>query len=230
MDAQLVFQPTNSEVLISFVQKKGETASVGGPLFAPSQDQRYLATAVGDEALHARQIPTTVLTQSRLQLHVLQIRAGLGFGEGHGSGHLSGSEAGQIGRLDLIRGELVDGLANVLQTKNIHERGIRPRDQLDDHSGNRHRQKEAAVATRQRHAHEIGLPQALERLGQRRRVADISIHQLTAQPVHLLRARRHELGSYAPRELQHPVVAIARIGQVAGSVGKLARLFVAVLP
>ncbi len=133
VDAELVFEAADLHVLVALVEEHRQAAGVGRALLGAGQHERDLAAAVGDEALDARQAPDAVVAERGLELDVLQVAAGLGLGERHRARDLAAGEARQVGLLELVAGELVDRLGDVLQAEDVHERRIGARDHLDDH-------------------------------------------------------------------------------------------------
>jgi hypothetical protein len=77
VDAELVLESADAHVLVALVEEHAEPASVGRTLLGARQDEAELAAAVGDEALDAVQTPGAVGLLGRLELHVLQVTAGL---------------------------------------------------------------------------------------------------------------------------------------------------------
>ncbi len=88
---------------------------------------------------------------------------------------------------------------------------------------------EAAVLARQRDAHEVGLLEALEALGDAGRVADLAVDELAAGAVDVLGARLDELAGDVADDLERALVGVEGVLEVAGRVGEVARLRVAVL-
>ncbi|OPZ41709.1 MAG: hypothetical protein BWY94_02335 [Actinobacteria bacterium ADurb.BinA094] len=229
MDAELVLEAADAHVLVALIEEHAQAAGVGGPFFRARQHEADLAAAVGDEALHPVEAPGAVRLLGRLELHVLQVAAGLRLGERHAPGDLAGGEARQVRRLHLLVGELVDRLADVLESEDVHQGGVGAADHLDDHHADGDGEVEPAVPARQGHAHEVGLPQALEALGDAARVADLPRDQLAAGAVHVLGARLDVLAGDLAGDLQDPLVRVERILEVPGRVGELAGLGVVVL-
>ncbi len=77
------------------------------------------------------QLPVLVLVGP--QPHRLQVAAGVRFGQHHGAGHLALGEPRQHLVLDLLAGKGVDRLGDALQAEHVHERGVRPADDLGGH-------------------------------------------------------------------------------------------------
>ena len=188
-----------------------------------------LPVAVGDEPLDAVQAPGAVRLLGRLELHVLQVGAGLGLGERHAAGDLAAGEARQVRGLHLVVGELVDGLADVLEAEDVHQRRVGAAHHLDDHHADRDGEVEAAVLARQRDAHEVGLREALEALGDAGSVHDLAVDQLAAGAVDVFRARLDELAGDVADDLERARVRVEGVLEVPGRVGEVAGLRVAVL-
>ena len=229
VDAELVLEAADAHVRVALVEEHAEPAGVRRPLFGARQHEADLAAAVGDEALDAVEEPGAVRLLGRLELHVLQVAAGLGLGERHAAGDLAAGEPGQIGRLHLVVGELVDGLADVLEAEDVHERRVGAADHLDDHHADGDGEVEAAVLARQRDAHEVGLLEALEALGDAGGVADLALDELAAGAVDVLCARLDVLAGQVAGDLEGARVRIDRVLEVPGRVGEVAGLRVAVL-
>ena len=229
VDAELVLEAADAHVLVALVEEHAEAAGVGGALLGARQHEADAPAAVGDEALHAVEAPGAVRLLGRLELHVLQVAAGLGLGERHGAGDLAAGEARQVGGLHLLVGELVDRLGDVLQAEDVHQRRVGAADHLDDHHADRDGEVEAAVLARQRDAHEVGLLEALEALGDAGRVADLAVHQLAAGAVHVFGARLDELAGDVADDRERALVGVERVFEVLGRVGEVPRLRVVVL-
>ena len=229
MDAELVLETAYAHVLVALVEKHAEPARVGRALLRAREHQADLAAAVGDEALDAVQAPGSVRLLGGLELDVLQVAAGLGLGERHAAGDLAAGEPRQVRRLDLLVGKLVDGLADVLEAEDVHQGRVGATDHLDDHHADRDGEVEAAVLARQRHAHEVGLLEPLEALGDAGGVADLALHELAAGAVDVLGARLDVLAGEVAGDLQRALERVERVLEVRGRVGEVAGLGVAVL-
>ena len=216
-------------MLVALVEEHAQAACVRGALFGPREHQADLAAAVGDEALDAVQEPGAVRLLRGFELDVLQVAAGLGLGERHAAGDLTAGEPRQVGRLHVIAGELVDGLADVLEAEDVHEGGVGAAHHLDDHHADRDGEVEAPVLARQCHAHEVGLLEALQALGDAGCVADLALDQLAAGAVDVLGAGLDVLAGEVAGDLQGARVRVDRVLEVAGRIGEVAGLRVVVL-
>ncbi len=229
VDAELVLEAADAHVLVALVEEHAEPAGVGRAFFRARQDEADLAAAVGDEALDAVEEPGAVGLFRRLELDVLEVAAGLGLGERHAAGDLAAGEARQVGRLHLVVGELVHGLADVLEPEDVHERGVGAADHLDDHHADGDGEVEAAVLARQRDAHEVGLLEALEALGDAGGVADLALDELAAGAVDVLRAGLDVLAGEVADDLERARIGVDGVLEIAGRVGEVAGLRVVVL-
>jgi len=229
VDAELVLEAPDTHVLITLVQEHAQPAGVRGPLLGPGKDEADLGAAVGDEAFDAVEAPCPVRLLRRLELDVLQVAAGLGFGERHRPRDLAAGESGQVVRLDLVRGEPRDGLGDVLEAEDVHQRRVGARDHLDDHQRDGDREVQTPVRARQRDAHEVGLTQKLEGGGDAGGVADLAVGEDAAGTVDVLGARGDGIRGELARDLERAPVRVDRVLVVAWGIGEVPCLGVVVL-
>ena len=88
MDAEFVLYVTHSHSTVALViDKHRQATSVVGSLFRTGEHQVYVGVTVGDEALHAVEIPALVfLAVGSLEHHTLQVTTGIRLGEVHTHG------------------------------------------------------------------------------------------------------------------------------------------------
>ena len=207
MDTEFVLDPADLDPVLAIADEHAQTPAVLGPGLGTGEHQEDLGIAVGDEALDALQPPLAGLVLIGCHIDGLQVGPGIRLGECHGTGRLAARELRQEFLALLLGAVFVDGLGDVLETEEIHERGLGPRHHLDRHRIDGGRQVEPAIAARQGEAHQLGLGQCLQG-----RLGPLGIAHLTGGKVAPLLVDRgglggHDVGGDVADDLQHlPIV------------------------
>ena len=215
VDAELVLEAAHLHLRPLLDQQAGEAAPVGDLRLGARQHEQDVAAAVGDEALDAVHEPLARRVLVGARLDGLQVAAGVGLGQHHGPGPLAARQARQVGLLDLVAGEGMDRLGDALEAVEVHQRGVGPADDVVGHRVEQFRRIEAAVAVRQGEAHQVGLPEQADRLGDAGRVGHGAVGiEHVAGGVGVLRRRRDALPGDPADEFQQAAVVVDGVGGI----------------
>ena len=215
VDAQLVLQVADLHPLRPLGDEQAQAAAVGDFRLAAGQHQQDFAAAVGDEPLHAVEVPVALLVLEGPQPHGLQVAAGVGLGQHHRAGHFAAGEPRQHLVLDLVVGEGVDRLGDALQPEQVHQRGVGPADHLGGHRVDEAGAIQPAVLPRQGEAHQVGLAEPLEVLLHQRMQRDGAVLvERVAFAVDLLGVGGDHLAGHFADDLQHAAVVVHGVGRV----------------
>ncbi|MCL4102882.1 hypothetical protein MMG03_002492 [Fibrobacter succinogenes] len=122
VDTHLVFNTTNIDATVALVvDEHRKTAAILGAFFRAGKNQVNVGVTVGDEALHAVQVPALVcFAVGCLQHHALQVGTGIGFGQVHGHG-FAGADAGHETGTLIFVAEFVQSFDTVLKGPDVFE-------------------------------------------------------------------------------------------------------------
>ncbi len=229
VDAELVLDAADVHAAVALVvDEHGKAAAVVGAFFGAGEHQVNVGVAVGDEALHAVQVPALVsFAVGGLEHHALQVGTGIGFGQVHGH-RLAGAHArDKAGTLVLVA-EFIERLDAVLQGPDVLETGVRRGDHFVDGRVGGNREVEAAEAARHGHAIESGLAGGFQVLVGLARVTHAAVFAVGAFGVHVFRVREDGVRGDVACDFEHAVVAVYRVGVVFRRVVKAVLVGVAV--
>ena len=218
MDAQLVLDAPDLDVVLAVADEHAQPAAVFGAGLGAGQHQQDVAVAVGDEELHHFQTPLVGLVPVGVQVDRLQGGAGVRLGQGHGAGGRAAGELGQELLLLRLVAELVDGLGDILQAEQVHQRGFGLGDHLDGHGVDGGGEVQSAVLSRQGEAHQLRLGQLVQRLPGARGVADFAILEVAALLIHGGGGGGDDVRRDIPDDLQHLVVVVDGVLIVRGCI------------
>ncbi len=163
--------------------------------------------------------PVAVFVFVGAELNGLEVGAGVGLGEDHGAGDLALGEGGQVLLLEFLGGEGVDRLGDALEAEDVHEGGVGAGDDLGGHGVEEVGEVETSEAVGQGEAHDLGLGELLERLGDAGGAGDGAIFvEGVALTVDALGARGDEIGAEFAHGVEDHLVVLDGLGRVAGGV------------
>jgi hypothetical protein len=224
VNAELVFEPADVDRRAGLAQQQAQAQAAGAVGLAAGQDQEHIAAAVRDESLHAVEEPVALAVLEGPQLNRLQVRARVGLREHHGAGDLAVREERQVLLFDLLGREGVDRFRDALETEDVHQRRIRPREDLVGHRIHEAREVQPVEAVGQGEAHHFRLGQFLDvfrdALGPGHRAVFV---EGVAFAVHALGPRRDEVGTEFTERIEHHFVVADRLLSVPRSVVELVR-------
>ena len=229
VDAELVLNAAYVHATVALVvNEHGEAAAVVGAFFGAGEHQMDVGVTVGDEALHAVQVPALVFfAVGGLEHHALQVGTGIGFGQVHGH-RLAGAHArDKAGTLVLVA-EFIQGLDAVLQGPDVLETGVCRGDHFVDGRVGGNREVETAEAARHGHAIEASLAGGFQVLVGLARVTHAAVFAVGAFGVHVFRVREDGVRGDVACDFEHAVVAVYRVGVVFRRVVKAVLVGVAV--
>ena len=191
-----------------------QAASVGRSLLGTGQNERNLAVAVGDEALHTVQEPgLPLLRPGGLEHHGAQVRTGIGLREVHGAGRAGRHPLEEL-LLLLLRGELVERLGAVLQAPDVLEAGIGTGHHLVGHDEADEREVQTVVLAREGHAAQSGIDHGLHVADRTRGVLHVVVHHARALVVHTLGIRGDHVAAHLAGDLEHAAVRVHCIVEI----------------
>ena len=229
VDAELVLDAAHVHATVALVvDEHGKAAAVVGAFLGAGEHQVDVAVAVGDEALHAVQVPALVgFAVGGLEHHALQVGTGIGFGQVHGH-RLAGAHArDKAGTLVLVA-EFIQGLDAVLEGPDVLETGVRGGDHFVDGRVGGNREVETAEAARHGHAIEAGLAGGFQVLVGLACIAHAAVFAVGAFGVHVFGVREDGVRGDVACDFEHAVVAVYRVGVVFRRVVKAVLVGVAV--
>ena len=229
VDAELVLDAAHVHAtVVLVVDEHRKAAAVMGAFFGAGEHQVDVGVTVGDEALHAVQVPALVLfAVGGLEHHALQVGTGIGFGQVHRH-RLAGAHArDKAGTLVLVA-EFIQGLDAVLQGPDVLETGVRRGDHFVDGRVGGNREVEAAEAARHGHTVEASLAGGFQVLVGLARVTHAAVFAVGAFGVHVFRVREDGVRGDVACDFEHAVVAVYRVGVVFRRVVKAVLVGVAV--
>ena len=175
-----------------------------------------LGVAVGDEALHAVEVPFAgFLAIGGLELHGLQVGARVGLGEVHGVGVALGGP-GQVAAFLVVAGELVYRLGAVLQSPDVGEAGVAAGDELLGHDVGDDGEVQPVVLAGQGHAVEARLHQHVVVALGAGGVFHPSVDHLRPFVVHALGVLGQDVPADFAHDVQDSVVIVHRVLEVTG--------------
>ena len=229
VDAELVLDAAHVHATVALVvDEHGKAAAVMGAFFGAGEHQVDVGVTVGDEALHAVQVPALVsFAVGGLEHHALQIGTGIGFGQVHRH-RLAGAHARDKAGTLIFVAEFIERLDAVLQGPDVLETGVCRGDHFVDGRVGGNREVEAAEAARHGHAIEAGLAGGFEVLVGLACVAHAAVFAVGAFGVHVFRVREHGVRGDVASDFEHAVVAVYRVGVVFRRIVKAVLVGVAV--
>ena len=134
MDAELVLDAAHVHATVALVvDEHRKAAAVVGAFFGAGEHQVDVRVTVGDEALHAVQVPALVFfAVGGLEHHALQVGTGIGFSKVHGHSLTGTNTRNELLTL-LLATELIQGVDTALQAPDVLETGISSRNHLREH-------------------------------------------------------------------------------------------------
>jgi hypothetical protein len=225
MDAQFVLNAADMHRLVPLHQKERQAARVVGAGLAARQHQLDVGAAVGDKSFDAVEMPFAAgLVEGGAGLYGSQVRAGIRFCQHHGAGHFAATETGQHAGFHFFAAVFVNGGGNLLQTKDSHQAGLGPRDDLHHHLIEGLGKVQTAILPRQHCPHQLGLLERLDGSPGRLGIFDLSIAEVRPFSIRLGGTRRYDSGADVAQYFeQQPVVVlgivvVARCGRVLAGV------------
>ena len=229
VDAELVLDAAHVHATVALVvDEHGKAAAVVGAFFGAGEHQVDVAVAVGDEALHAVQVPALVFfAVGGLEHHALQVGTGIGFGQVHGH-RLAGAHArDKTGTLVFVA-EFIERFNAVLEGPDVLETGVRRGDHFVDGRVGGNREVQAAEATRHRDTVEASLAGGFQVLVGLACVTHAAVFAVGAFGVHVFGVREDGVRGDVACDFEHAVVAVYRVGVVFRRVVKAVLVGVAV--
>ena len=215
LDAELVLDAAHLHAAVALVMNEHrQAAGVGRSLLGTGQDERNLAVAVGNEALHAVEQPgLPLLRPGGLEHHGTQVRTGIGLREVHGAGRAGRHPLEEL-LLLLLRGELVERLGAVLQAPDVLEAGIGTGHHLVGHDEADEREVQTVVLARESHAAQSGIDHGLHVADRTRGVLHVVVHHARALVVHTLGIRGDHVAAHLAGDLEHAAVRVHCIVEI----------------
>ena len=212
LDTEFVLDAAHLHAAVALViDQHRQAAGIGRALLRTGQDERNLAVAVGDEALHTVQQPRLLLFGPRgFQHHGAQVRTGIRLREVHGARRTRRNPFQEL-LLLLLRGELVERLGAVLQAPDVLEARIRTRHHLVGHHEADQREVQTVVLARKRHAAQPGIDHRLHVAHRARSIFHVVVHHARSLVVDTLGIRRDHLAANLAGNLQYAAVVVHRI-------------------